>query len=133
MQHARNSPNRRSPSALAEYGTQQLELCKLSELTGDDRFARAALGAMDAVHSRHPGVYLLPLSIDAATGLFRGSKLSFGAMGDSYYEYLLKLWLLRGKRDDHLRLRWQRAMDEMISRLVVTSADGLMYVADMQM
>lgn len=42
--------------------------------------------------------------INARTGKFaQGSTITLGARGDSYYEYLLKQWLLTGKQDDFYR------------------------------
>lgn len=47
---------------------------------------------------------LVPMFINARTGQFaQGSTITLGARGDSYYEYLLKQWLLTGKRDDFYR------------------------------
>ena len=41
---------------------------------------------------------LVPIFINANTGQFRGtSTITFGARGDSYYEYLLKQWIQTGK------------------------------------
>ncbi|OLQ06953.1 Mannosyl-oligosaccharide 1,2-alpha-mannosidase MNS1 [Symbiodinium microadriaticum] len=41
---------------------------------------------------------------------FVGAKVSVGAMGDSYYEYLLKQWIQGGKKDALARLKdaWKR-------------------------
>lgn len=57
--------------------------------------------------------------------------MSVGALSDSYYEYLLKVWILKGKKDDMYRDMWERAMDEMIYMLLGTSSDGLQFVGDM--
>ena len=37
-------------------------------------------------------------NINPETGVFNGMQVSLGALGDSFYEYLLKLWLLSDKR-----------------------------------
>ena len=43
---------------------------------------------------------LVPMFINAQTGRFApGATITLGARGDSYYEYLLKQWLLTGKTD----------------------------------
>lgn len=39
-----------------------------------------------------------------------------GARSDSYYEYLLKQWLLTGKSEDWLRNRYIQAMQSVRSR-----------------
>lgn len=56
--------------------------------------------------------------------------MSFGALGDSFYEYLLKMWILKGRHDEMYRGMWERAMDEMIARLVFRSKEGLTYIAE---
>jgi endoplasmic reticulum Man9GlcNAc2 1,2-alpha-mannosidase len=43
---------------------------------------------------------LVPMYINANTGMFAaGATITLGARGDSYYEYLLKQWLLTGKME----------------------------------
>ena len=75
----------------------------------------------------------MPLYLDPKTARFTTNKLSLGALGDSYYEYLLKLWILRGRSpaDEMYRAMWEQAMDEMLERLVfVSDPEGLTYVAE---
>lgn len=48
---------------------------------------------------------LTELPWDTRDGGFAG----LGSFGDSYYEYLLKYWLLTGKRDSAYREMWDRA------------------------
>ena len=45
---------------------------------------------------------LAPIYVDPATGTLAGGLMTLGARGDSYYEYLLKQWLLGGKRQPAL-------------------------------
>ena len=76
----------------------------------------------------------MPLYLNPKSGRFTTTKLSLGALGDSYYEYLLKMWILKGRgpADDMYRAMWERAMDEMIEKLIFTSTpQGLTYVAEM--
>ena len=42
------------------------------------------------------GGRMWPIHIRPDSGKLHGSQISWGAMGDSYYEYLLKLWLFTG-------------------------------------
>ena len=75
----------------------------------------------------------MPLYLDPKTARFTTSKLSLGALGDSYYEYLLKLWVMRGRSpgDEMYRAMWEQAMDEMIERLVfISDPEELTYVAE---
>ena len=45
---------------------------------------------------------LAPIFVDPATGALTGGLMTLGARGDSFYEYLLKQWLLGGKRQPAL-------------------------------
>lgn len=44
---------------------------------------------------------LAPIMISPISGQLSG-VISLGARGDSYYEYLLKQWLLEGKADESM-------------------------------
>ena len=37
--------------------------------------------------------------------------VSFGAMGDSTYEYMIKLWLQSGKKEQRFRDMWDKSMN----------------------
>ncbi len=59
--------------------------------------------------------------------------VSLGAMGDSYYEYLLKVWIYKGRRpqDEMYRAMWVRSMDEMLRKLLFKNEEsGYTYVAE---
>jgi len=43
---------------------------------------------------------LAPVFVDTKAATLRGGLITLGARGDSYYEYLLKQWLLSGKKDE---------------------------------
>jgi mannosyl-oligosaccharide alpha-1,2-mannosidase len=50
------------------------------------------------------------------TGMWTGQKISFGAMGDSFFEYLIKMWVQGGRTEALTRYRelFDKAMDGMI-------------------
>ena len=76
---------------------------------------------------------LLPLYIHPQTGDATTQMVSLGAMGDSYYEYLLKVWIYKGRRseDDMYRGMWERSMDEMLETLLFKNEEsGYTYVAE---
>ena len=62
--------------------------------------ALAAVHAVLGMRSRMQG--LAPIYVDIASATLQGHLITLGARGDSYYEYLLKQWLLSGKKDDAL-------------------------------
>lgn len=55
-----------------------------------------------------------------------------GALGDSFYEYLLKAWLQSNREDVQGRDMFDEAMTAIITHMVRKSAKGLTYVADMR-
>jgi hypothetical protein len=62
---------------------------------------------------------------------FANSKLTFGAMADSVYEYMLKIWIQGGKTEPMYREMYDKAMEGMHNELLQTSTpSGLTYIAD---
>ena len=43
---------------------------------------------------------LVPMFVNPLTGKLKQGTLTLGARADSYYEYLLKLWLQSGKQEE---------------------------------
>jgi len=123
-----------SHAVLAEVATVQMEMRYLSHATGDRKYAQASDRAMQAVMDAAGGRGLIPIymSRDDPQPKFVGSKISLGAMGDSYYEYLLKQWVQAGKSpaDDRLKDTWKTAMREMQEKLVFKTAGGSTFVAE---
>lgn len=44
--------------------------------------------------------------------------MTFGALGDSFYEYLLKVWLQGGRQESEYRRMYDEAMDGVAEILV---------------
>lgn len=80
-------------SLLAEMGTLQIEFRALSYFTGDDKYEKAAMRPIQLMASLKPPHGLYPLKISCKDGAFAEHRVTFGAMGDSFYEYLLKTWI----------------------------------------
>merc|ERR1740121_2189828 len=120
-----------SKIVLAEVTTVQVEFRYLSHVTNDAKYQVAADKAMRSVLDAAAGRGLVPIYMTKTGALqFQGSKISMGAMGDSYYEYLLKQWIQNGKKDNHLKEAWKASMREMIEQLVVKTASGLTFLAE---
>eukprot|EP00668_Euglena_longa_P001373 GGOE01001627.1.p1 GENE.GGOE01001627.1~~GGOE01001627.1.p1 ORF type:complete len:610 (+),score=134.32 GGOE01001627.1:261-1832(+) len=141
---------------LAEAGSVQLEWKYLSQVTGDPQFHDAAhrfmqlLDDMDATQfegvSGSPKVPrwghwdfehavrgLWPLWVHPETGKFTNNVLSFGGMADSFYEYLLKQFLLSGRADQSARRLYRHAIDGLRSKLLQRSQPGsFLFVAQLK-
>lgn len=116
---------------LAEAGTVQLEFRYLSQQSNDPKYAAAGDRAMRQILQAENGQGLVPWGL-ASSGppRFTNSHITFGAMGDSYYEYLLKMYLQTDRSEPEWINAWRRAMDKMMSRLIFTSKGGLTYIAE---
>jgi hypothetical protein len=54
-----------------------------------------------------------------------------GALGDSFYEYLVKLWIFLDKKEPKYRRMYDEAMENVIKHLVKKSSpNGLTYIAE---
>lgn len=82
----------------AEVGSMSLELIRLGRLTGDRQWFDLAqrvtdyLEAQVAPRSAHPP--LIPMHFSPDVDAVADGSFSFGAMADSYYEYLIKAYKL---------------------------------------
>ncbi|CAK0872375.1 unnamed protein product, partial [Prorocentrum cordatum] len=105
---------------LAESGTTQLELRYLAHVSGDDSF-RARADEFYRTIQKYP-------SLDGLwPNCFQNGKgtITFGADGDSFYEYLLKVWLQGGRKDDRLWSMYKAAANALEKYLLHKSPDGL--------
>jgi len=85
----------------AEIGTLTLEFGTLSKLTGNPIYYDAVKAGVSALYERRSRLGLVGTTIDVETGEWRRRDSHISGMIDSYYEYLLKSWLLFGDRDFH--------------------------------
>lgn len=58
--------------------------------------------------------------------------MSIGALGDSFYEYLLKAWLQSNKEDNEARQMFDDSMTSIFQHMLKTSPNGLMYFAELK-
>jgi len=117
----------------AEVGTLQIEFRMLGKVTGKSEYATKSEHVFDALRAMNPENGLYPYSIRESGGqlTFANQKLTFGAMSDSYYEYMLKMWLQGGKTESKYREMYDHAMQGMHDELVqVSSPSGFVFLAD---
>jgi mannosyl-oligosaccharide alpha-1,2-mannosidase len=103
---------------LSDIGSIQLEFYTLSMLTGDDRFARAAARIHKSMFEKYADTGLYPERISSDTWApFRRTK-SIDSMSDSFYEYLIKIWLLTNGSLPVMLERYLKATDDIESQLI---------------
>lgn len=89
-----------SSGIIAEMASFSVEFTRLSQLTGDMRYFDAVSRVTNVLHEQQsrtklPGMW--PVGVDVRTpDLTGGSQFSLGAMSDSAYEYLPKMYQLLG-------------------------------------
>lgn len=77
------------------------------------------------------GLYPYFINNKVSPPTFANNKLTFGAMSDSLYEYMLKIWLQGGQKEQMYRDMYDKSMDGMHKELLQTSTpSGLVYIAD---
>jgi len=133
-------PKDAKSTSLADAGTQLLEHSVLSNLTKRQIFKDSAKRAFEVLlqelekRIQDGRTALLPVDIQLKEGSVSfGDSFSIGPRGDSFYEYLLKLWIYEGKPESMARYRllWESTMDAMIEKLLVHDAGtGLVYLGE---
>ena len=120
-----------SSAILAEFGTIQLEYKYLAYHTGDRKYWDVADNIMQLMRKVDRPHGLFPTFMNPSSGRWNTGKIAFGALGDSFYEYLVKQWLQTRKKEPYLREMWEGTMLSMAKLLVQkTSPSEFVYVAD---
>ncbi|ORY53219.1 seven-hairpin glycosidase [Rhizoclosmatium globosum] len=117
---------------LAELGSIQLEFQYLSDITGNPVYAEKVLFVWEQLHRIPidvPGLY--PERVQIGEFVVSSSKLSLGGTTDSYFEYLLKMWLGTGERR---YFEWYyEAAESIRQKLVVIAKAGHVYIPAAQL
>lgn len=92
-----------STAILSELGSLQLEFRYLSYKLKDPKFETKAMKPLKLMRTKRPAHGLYPIKVNMRDGSFADSQVTFGALGDSFYEYLLKVWIQGGKKEQWLR------------------------------
>ncbi|XP_020576782.1 mannosyl-oligosaccharide 1,2-alpha-mannosidase MNS3 isoform X2 [Phalaenopsis equestris] len=80
-------------SSTSEVSTLQLEFNYLSKLYGDPRYGLEAMKVLEHFKTLPKVEGLVPIYISPYSGQFSGENIRLGSRGDSYYEYLIKVWI----------------------------------------
>jgi len=79
---------------------------------------------------KHNGLY--SIYVNTETGQFTKHHITLGAMGDSFYEYLIKIWLLTNKSIGKYRNMYDNAVDNIKTHLIKRSKpSNLLYIAEL--
>jgi len=118
---------------ISEVGTLQIEFRLLARLTGNEEYKKKSERVFFILRSMAPpdGLYPYFIRNRGAKPEFANHKLTFGAMSDSLYEYMLKIWLQGGRTEFLYREMYDKSIQGMHDKLLqVSSPTGLVYIAD---
>ena len=109
----------------AEIGTLLLEFGTLSKLTGDPAYYAKAKQALVELYKRRSPIGLVGSTINVETGEWKDKTSHISGGIDSYYEYLLKCWLLFD--DQNCKKMWQTSVAAVNKYLADTAPSGFWY------
>src|SRR5262249_23916655 len=109
----------------AEIGTLLVEFGTLGKLTGKPIYYDKAKRALVELYSRRSPLGLVGSAINVETGKWTDTTSHIGGGIDSYYEYLLKSWLLLGDKD--CKKMWEASVKAVNKYLADTTRSGLWY------
>ncbi|KAI7983915.1 Mannosyl-oligosaccharide 1,2-alpha-mannosidase MNS3 [Camellia lanceoleosa] len=120
-------------SSTSEVSTLQLEFNYLSSLTGDPKYSIESMKVLEHLKTLPKVEGLVPIYISPQTGEFNGENIRLGSRGDSYYEYLIKVWLQqRDSKLTYLHDMYEEAMKGVRHLLVRKSIpNGLVFVGEL--
>ncbi|XP_068698673.1 mannosyl-oligosaccharide 1,2-alpha-mannosidase IA-like [Montipora foliosa] len=118
-------------SILAELGTMHLEFVYLSKITGNQIYAQKVSRVREVLNQIDKPNGLYPNYLNPRSGVWGSQHVSLGALGDSFYEYLIKSWVMTGETDNVARQMYDKAV-EAIEKMLVrkSSPSNLTYIAE---
>lgn len=111
----------------AEIGTLLLEWGTLSKHTGNPVYYEKAKQAVRTLFDKRSKIDLVGTTINVETGEWENSESHISARIDSYYEYLLKGWLMFG--DEDLKMMWETSIKAVNKYLPEQVESGYWYGA----
>ncbi|HEX4604569.1 MAG TPA: glycoside hydrolase family 47 protein [Candidatus Angelobacter sp.] len=109
----------------AEIGTLLLEFGTLSKLSGKPIYYDKAKRALTELYSRRSAIGLVGSAINVETGKWIDTTSHISGGIDSYYEYLLKSWLLFDDKD--CKKMWEASIKTINKYLADNTRTGLWY------
>ncbi|KAB0358281.1 hypothetical protein FD754_002437 [Muntiacus muntjak] len=117
-------------SILAEFGTLHMEFVHLSYLTGNPIYYKKVMHIRKLLQRMDRPNGLYPNYLNPRTGRWGQYHTSVGGLGDSFYEYLLKAWLMSDKTDHEARKMYDDAIEAIEKHLIRKSRGGLTFIGE---
>ncbi|KAI8987195.1 glycoside hydrolase [Pilobolus umbonatus] len=129
--HSSGYPAKGNDIILAEFGSLQLELVRLSQITGDEQYAQAGINIINRISevpSRIPGLYPMIWNLNTFTP--KNTYITISGGSDSYYEYLLKTNILMEGNEELQLDMWRTSVASMQKYLRSETHNGTVYLAE---
>ncbi|XP_053736238.1 mannosyl-oligosaccharide 1,2-alpha-mannosidase IA isoform X1 [Synchiropus splendidus] len=117
-------------SILAEFGTLHLEFVHLTELSNNPIYTEKVMNIRKQLNKIEKPHGLYPNFLSPVSGNWVQHHVSIGGLGDSFYEYLIKSFLMSDKTDEGAKKMYYNALDAIEANLVQKSPGGLTYMAE---
>uniref|UniRef100_A0A4W6BZR0 alpha-1,2-Mannosidase n=1 Tax=Lates calcarifer TaxID=8187 RepID=A0A4W6BZR0_LATCA len=117
-------------SILAEFGTLHLEFVHLTELSSNPIYTEKVMNIRKLLNKIEKPHGLYPNFLSPVSGNWVQHHVSIGGLGDSFYEYLIKSYLMSDKTDDDAKKMYYSALEAIEANLVQKSPGGLTYMAE---
>uniref|UniRef100_A0AAQ5XD20 alpha-1,2-Mannosidase n=1 Tax=Amphiprion ocellaris TaxID=80972 RepID=A0AAQ5XD20_AMPOC len=117
-------------SILAEFGTLHLEFVHLTELSNNPVYTEKVMNIRKLLNKIEKPHGLYPNFLSPVSGNWVQHHVSIGGLGDSFYEYLIKSYLMSDKTDDDAKRMYYGALEAIEANLVQKSPGGLTYMAE---
>lgn len=134
--YARNHDWAYGAAILSEFGSMHLEFIYLSHVTGDPKYREKAFKIREAIKKavpRQDGLYNNYMNTETGQWLTRPTHISMGALGDSFYEYLIKAYVQSDGQDVEAYQMYVDAIKAYENKLIFTSTQSrLVYFAELR-
>lgn len=117
---------------LSEVGTLQMEFFYLAVIAEDPKYAEKVLKVFDHLDAQEKPNGLYSIYVNMKNGHMKHGRVTLGALGDSYYEYLMKMYLLTNKQIPKYKRMYNEAIDAVDEFMIAEDRDSNMYIAEVR-
>mmetsp|Transcript_12847 Transcript_12847/g.30040 ORF Transcript_12847/g.30040 Transcript_12847/m.30040 type:complete len:614 (-) Transcript_12847:356-2197(-) len=121
-------------AVLAEFTTLQIEYRALARLSGILAYktrTEKIFEMLDKMDGIHDGLYPDSIGNSGDIPTVASRTITFGARSDSFYEYMLKVWIQGGKTEPLYRNMYDKSIEGMHDWLLTLSTpSGLVFIAE---
>ncbi|KAI9362749.1 glycoside hydrolase [Pilaira anomala] len=133
MNFKTNQPESGNTINLAEFGTYTMEFTRLSQVTGDPKYEQLANDLVNAAiehPTRMPGLFPTTWTVNPFAPV-DASTITIAGGGDSFYEYLIKNYMLQVDKSEAQKLTWQNSVESIEEYMLSPTSQNpdIQYVA----